>query len=235
MNPPAWMRLAVPKPVRNLLRPVFYRLQTKIVYSQDFYEQEYHSGIYQLPSRDLTSLMTEWEGMGWKEMLFRVLDSIRSPFTPTTLLEVACHHGKTAFWLAERFPEARFYMFDFSRTAVEFCQRNNPIPERSEIWQGDVSDIRHGSNRFDNFFEAATLLDVTEHLPQDLYRAAIRETYRVLQPGGYLLLKQGHEILPEHINILSERQLVQDFCAQGFQVAQALPNRHHLLRKPHAA
>ena len=234
MNPPVWMRLAVPKPVRNLLRPVFYRLQTKITYSQEFYEQDYHCGIYHLPNRNLADLMTEWEDMGWKEMLFRVMDSIHSPFTPTTLLEVACHHGKTAFWLAERFPRTRFYMFDFSSTAVEFCRRHNPIPERSEIWLGDVTDIRNGENRFDGFFDAATLLDVTEHLPQNLYRAAIREIYRVLRPGGYLLLKQGHEILPEHINILSERQLVQDFCDHGFQVAQTLPDRHYLMRKPHA-
>jgi ubiquinone/menaquinone biosynthesis C-methylase UbiE len=235
MNPPIWMRLAIPKPVRNLLRPVFYRLQTKIIYSREFYEQQYHRGIYRLPERDLADLMAEWEQMGWKEMLFQVMDSIRDPLNPRTWLEVACHHGKTAFWLAERFPDTRFYMFDFSSTAVEFCRRNNPIPERSEVWLGEVSDIKREENRFSEFFDAATLLDVTEHLPPDIYLSAIREVYRVLKPGGCLLLKQGHEILPEHINILPERRLVQDFSDQGFELVQKLPDRHYLMKKPYVA
>ena len=235
MNPPVWLRLAVPKPVRNWLRPVFYRLQTKIVYSRSYYEQEYHRGIYRLPERVLSDIMAEWEQMGWKDMLFHVLDSIREPFQPATWLESACHHGKTAFWLAERFPHTRFYMFDFSATAVEFCQSHNPIPERSEIWLGDITDIRNEENRFEGFFEAATLLDVTEHLPQEIYKAAVREVYRVLRPGGWLLLKQGHEILPEHINVLSERRLVNDFCSQGFELVQSLPDRHYLMKKPYVA
>jgi ubiquinone/menaquinone biosynthesis C-methylase UbiE len=229
------MRLAVPKPVRNLLRPLFYRLQTKIEYSKEFYEEDYHRGSYRLPERNLADVMAEWEYMGWKKMLFRVLDSIDRPFQPVNWLEIACHHGKTAFWLAERFPTTKFYMFDFSSTAIEFCRRHNPIPNRSEIWVGDVSDIRSGIHPFGGFFEAATLLDVTEHLPVKLYRAAISEVYRVLCPGGLLLLKQGHEILPEHINILSERQLVRDFVDQGFHLVQNLPDRHYLMQKPHDA
>lgn len=235
MNPPLWMRLIVPKGVRNLLRPVFCRLQTKIIYSRDFYEDDYHRGAYRLHERNLDDVMAEWEGLGWKQMLMKVLDSVSVPLDPHRWLEVACHHGKTAFWLAERFPDTTFYMFDFSATAIDFCRRYNRIPERSEIWVGDVTKIQKGKMSFEGYFDAVTLLDVTEHLPPAVYRATISEVYRVTAPGGYLLLKQGHEVLPEHINVLSERKLVRDFCEHGFQLAQVLPDRHYLLRKPAVA
>jgi SAM-dependent methyltransferase len=226
------MRSIVPKPARNALRPLFYRLQTKIIYSREFYEEDYHRGTYRLDERTYADVMAEWESLGWKKMLLDVVDSVAVPLHPRRWLEVACHHGKTGFWLAERFPETCFYMFDFSSTAVDFCRRHNPIPERSTIWRGEVTDIRTGGNSFDDFFDGATLLDVTEHLPPDVYKATIREVYRVLEPGGHLLLKQGHEILPEHINVLSEKQLIKDFCQQGFRLVQRLPERHYLLVKP---
>lgn len=234
LNPPVWLRLLVPKWVRNFARPLFYRLQRKIEYSKEFYETEYHSGTYRLQERSYQEVMAEWEAMGWKKMLFEVFDRIESPLAPRTWLEPACHHGKTVFWLAERFPETRFFMFDFSQTAIEFCTKYNPIPERSVIWQGDLTRIEHNGMTFDDYFDMATLLDVTEHLPADIYRKTIQEVFRVLKPGAHLLLKQGHEILPEHINILPERVLVRDFENAGFHLIERLPERHYLMRKPFA-
>jgi len=232
MNPPTWMRQLVPPPVRNYFRPLFYRLQTKIEYSRDFYENEYHKGgKYRLHERTLADLMQEWEAMGWKDKLYRCLDTVSVPLSPKRWLEPACHHGKTAFWAAERYPDTCFYMFDFSTPAVEFCKKFNPIPDRSVIWQGDLTDIRHGGESFDGLFDMITLLDVTEHLPTDIYRKTVAELFRVCMPGGWLLLKQGHEILPEHINILSEEQLVSDFVSAGFRLVQRLPDRTYLLTK----
>ena len=155
MNPPVWLRRLTPKFIRNLCRPIFYKVQTKIEYSQEFYEKQYHGEWYRLPERGYAEIMSEWEAMGWKEMLYRVLDTVQCNLDPVNWLEPACHHGKTAVGLAERFPKATFYMFDFSRTAVEFCQNHNPIPGRSVIWQGDITQIEYNSQRFDNFFVAA--------------------------------------------------------------------------------
>lgn len=122
-------------------------------------------------------------------------------------------------------------MFDFSKIAIEWCKKYNPIPHRTTIWQGDVRDISYNGNRFDAFFDVITCLDVTEHLPQKLYTRAIKEMRRVCMLGGLLVVKQGNVPLREHINILDEVALVKDFEKRGFTKIDELPNRCHVLKR----
>ena len=220
-----------PNILLDFLRPLACRVIGRIHYSRCFYEEEYHTKDYALPQQNLLTLMARFEETGQKAKMDAALDEI-GDLTPANWLEIGCQFGKSTFWLAARYPETFFYMFDFAQTAVEFIHKNNPIPERTKVWQGDVSQICCNNQSLDSFFDMVSMLDFTEHLPKEIYRKSITEALRVLKPGGHLLLKQGNEILPEHINIRWEWQLVRDFTKEGFLLERKLPYRHYLLKKP---
>jgi len=232
MKIPRWLVKHTPNFVLGPIRPIAGWLLSNIDYSRDYYEKDYHSHDYRLPEKDLDSVIKRFVDSGQKRKLYEALKQIRDIPEPKNWLEIGCQFGKSAFWLAEYYAAAKFFMFDFSETAIDFIKRNNTIPERSVVWRGDVIDIREGNNSFDEFFEFASILDLTEHLPKDVYFKCIKEANRVLKPGAFILLKQGNEILKEHINIRWEWQLVRDFKNAGFRLTRRLPNRHYLLKKP---
>lgn len=212
------------------IRPIAGVILNRIKYSRKFYEEDYHAQEYDLQNQSLETVMERFEGVG--DRLFKTLEQIEDLPAPETWLEVGCQFGKSAFWLAKRFPTTTFYMFDFAQAAIDFINKYNPIPEQTMVWRGDATDICYEGNRFDNFFDFISILDFTEHLPKPVYKGTIQEAFRVLKPSGYLLLKQGNTIRPEHINIRWEWQLIRDFEKAGFKLERRLPYRHYLMSKP---
>ena len=231
------LKLWIPRPLTALLRPGWRRLRVWIEgrryafeYGQDWYDSGYHAKLGDVSDGQATSLQF-WEAQGYRARLMKVcseLDRYVSFHTGTRYLEVACMYGKTAFWLAERYPELNVWTFDFSNKFVDHCRTHNPIGDRLHIWLGDCTRIRDGDQSFDGFFEFVTCIDVTEHLPDSVYRGLLEELARVVRKGGYLLLMQGNTIQVEHIHILDEEQLVADVERAGFSLVHTLPERHHL-------
>lgn len=222
----------IPNFILDPVRPIAGRLLSNINYSKDFYEEDYHSKEYRLPEENLDAVIKRFVEAGQKQRLYEVLDKIQDVPVPKNWLEIGCAFGKTTFWLAKYYDNTKFFMFDFAQTAIDFINRNNPIPDRTVVWRANVTSIRKDNCTFDDFFEFASLLDITEHLPKDAYFRCVSEAYRVIRPGGFALLKQGNEILPEHINIRWEWQLIRDFKKAGFLLERRLPYRHYLMRKP---
>ncbi len=229
---PGWFTRPFVKYIMPAIRPIerfFYR---GINYSKDFYENEYHSDIFKLEERSYDEIINEWEKEGFKRELVDMLnDFSKSIAANGNWLEVGCMHGRTVWWLYELYPDMKYYMFDFSERAIEWINKNNPIPDGTIVWEGDICDITHKDESFNNYFDYITCIDVTEHLPTDVHRQGIREMFRVLKPGGFLFLRQGISVFPEHINVLSESQLVSDFEEAGFVLSEELPNRYHVFTK----
>lgn len=198
-------------------------------YGQDWYDEVYHPLLTE--GRDFETYLSEWSRHEYRARLEAVFPLIRFPEGPMAWLEVCCMQGKSAYWFLKNYPNARMYMFDFSRSAVEWVQEHFPREWDWEVWQGDIQEIGCGGRAFDDFFDVVTCLDVTEHLPAAVYKNAIHEMYRVLKPTGQLILMQGNTPLPEHINVLPEEQLVADFRSAGFKLVENLPHRHYLLTK----
>ncbi len=200
-------------------------------YSQEWYEKAYHIGRMGLEWKRFSALNDQFERSGYRIMREQVLDEINVPKKTTEWLEVGCHHGLTAYWVAKRFPQVKLYMFDFSRESVMWCQKQFPFPDRAAIWQASVESIKLPHNDLSEFFDFASCLDVTEHLPPLVYKAMIGELWRVLKPDGHLILMQGNAPNVEHIHVLPEEELVADFVNFGFSLVKNLPHRHYLLRK----
>jgi SAM-dependent methyltransferase len=231
------MMQALPAPLQSAVRRIWHpirlgidRRRYRFSYSRDFYEQGYHDNLAAIGADSLGF----WEAQGYRDRLMEVCDSLDCFVrfaAPTRCLEVACMYGKTAFWLAQRYPELKVWAFDFSQRFVEATRTANPIGDRLTVWQGDATDIHLGADRFDAFFDFVTCLDVTEHLPEEVYRRTLAELARVTRAGGYLLIMQGNTVHVEHIHVLPEPELVADVTKAGFERLATLPERHHLFRR----
>jgi len=93
------------------------------------------------------------------------------------VLDVGVGSGSNLRMLAEmKFPQV--IGLDPNPDVVQICQDKGFM----SVQQGSVSDIPFSSESFD--FVLAT--DVIEHVEDDL--AALEEIYRVLRPGGYVLI-----------------------------------------------
>jgi SAM-dependent methyltransferase len=227
----------LPGPIAALLRPGWRRLNLwleqrryQFQYGRAWYESGYHVKLDEVSDGQADTL-DYWEARGYRARLMRVCEELDRHIDLRACgpyLEVACMYGKTAFWLAERYPQLGVWTFDFSERFVEHCKAHNPIGDRLHIWQGECTRIRNDEQSFDAFFDFATCIDVTEHLPDDVYRGLLRELARVIKPGGHLLLMQGNTVQVEHIHIIPESHLVGDLEQVGFTWLVTLPERHHL-------
>ena len=200
----------------------------KFVYGRAVYEGPYHRDSLKLDRRDPEEVLAEWEERGYRQRLRDVWAGMPKAIGGR-VLEVACHHGKSAFWMLEDFPRIeQMHMFDFSRVAIEHCKRYEKHRAKTTIWCGDVTDIWTR----DEYYDWITCLDVTEHLPPKVYKAMLRELWRVCKPNRYLVLMSGSDQqCVEHINLMRDRDLLADFVAIGWRHIASMAHRHYLLHK----
>lgn len=102
------------------------------------------------------------------------------------VFEIGCGRGDFAFWLAENFGDRYAYLeaSDFSHTAIQMA-KNYQKSHKIENLVFSVHDIQN--LKFpDNYFDKIICFETVEHVTHP--KKAIKELYRVLKPGGRLLL-----------------------------------------------
>lgn len=106
------------------------------------------------------------------------------------LLEIGCGRGGFSNYLATHLhTPSKVYACDYSASALDMAQRKY-AHEKISWNQEDIMALSFP----DGFFDMAISCETIEHVP-DPYKA-IRELYRVLKPGGKLLLT-----CPSYFNI----------------------------------
>src|SRR5215213_931268 len=109
------------------------------------------------------------------------------------ILDCGCGTGSNLEMLR---PYGRAIGFDLTRIGTEFAKAHG-----HRVAQASISDIPFRSSSFD----LVTSFDVFQVLPETVEDAAITEMWRVLKPGGWMLLHVAAlEILHGKHSVLSE-------------------------------
>jgi spore maturation protein CgeB len=216
--------------VEELLTNVF-KLGPDFHYSQEWYDNEYHTERLGLDVRIFDEIRVQYEKMPYYKKFCNMLETVDIPSTNLNWLEVGCHVGLTAYWAASKFPNAHLYMFDFSKTPINWLKKEFPFPERATIWQASVEDIKLPDSDLAESMDVVTCLDVTEHLPDGIYKHMITEIHRVMKPGAILILSQGTAPNEEHIHILPEEQIDHDFLSADFEKLSSPHPQWHYFKK----
>ncbi len=161
--------------------------------------------------------MYEREGDYWwfvaRRRLARALLSAYLPSLTGAMLDAGCGTGAL---LAELNTLGFAVGVDFEREALRLTRQRGTFP----VVQARLEALPFASESF----QIAFALDVLEHLPDD--RPALHELYRVLQPGGYLIITvpayrwlwSKHDIALAHYRRYTARALQARLCEAGFQV-----------------
>ena len=198
---------------------------TDFAYTREWYEREYHERLYRLHEATPAAVSAKWCPQGYREQLRAAWALLPGPLSGD-VLEVGIHHGKTACWMLDEFPGIRrVWGVDWSQVAVDFCRklgRRRLIP-----FCGDVRRLRFVAG----FFDAVSCVDFTEHLPPDVYRAALAELTRVSGAGTVLILHHGRSAHPAHVNPISEATLLDDFAGAGWRHIASTADHYHALQR----
>ena len=130
-----------------------------------------------------------------------------------TILDVGCGTGAMSTRLQKW---GRVVSMDFSHLALEFSQRRG----LSHLVGADAMQLPLASNSFD----ALVSMDVLEHIPDD--KLALKEFYRVLKPGGRVLLSvpayphlwSEHDVALQHFRRYLRPELEARFQEAGFRI-----------------
>lgn len=168
----------------------------------------------------------------------RMVFEIYSPEKGEKVLDLGCGVGTFTFELAGR--DVDVVGLDYADESIKICRElAEKLNLKAEFQLADVADTRLESNSFDVVIAA----DLTEHLYPDVFRMFVKESRRLLRPGGKLIiwtpnpghifefLKARNIILKRddgHVGYKTLDELTRDLKGEGFRIERAYHRHSHL-------
>ncbi|MGH9847467.1 MAG: class I SAM-dependent methyltransferase [Blastocatellia bacterium] len=149
-------------------------------------QNEDYEHLYQLEERF-------WWFAGMREVTAALLDPLLPP-RDRAILDAGCGTGGNLEWLARYAGDHSIAGIDLIGTALQFCRERGA----RSLAQASATDLPFA----DRSFDLVTSFDVLVQIPgEGADEQAIRETFRVLKPGGiafvrcaaYEWMKSGHD------------------------------------------
>lgn len=135
---------------------------------------EYYERLYEVEER-------HWWYMGIREAASWILNAQYQGVSGLNILDAGCGTGFTLTWLERYSLPKRAVGIDLSWNAFQFCRRRG----QRLLSQASVLELPLENH----FFDLVVCKAVVQHLRgSESDKLALREFYRVLKPGGCLLL-----------------------------------------------
>jgi ubiquinone/menaquinone biosynthesis C-methylase UbiE len=109
------------------------------------------------------------------------------PSKTSTFLDIGCGSGTKSILLANR--GFKVHSIDFSDSALNFAKKNIQLEKYKKLiklFKEDVTALRFDENYYENILCWGVLMHIIE------YDKAIHEIYRVLKPGGFLIISESN-------------------------------------------
>lgn len=141
------------------------------------------------------------------------------PGAPADVIEVGCGDGFSSLLMQER--GYRISGVDYNDRAIEFARIF--VPEGEFV----VHDIRllHELEVHHGRFDAATCIEVIEHIPSEFHDVVIQGIHKLLRPQGCLVLSVPSHQMPVHIwhyQHFSLEEITSLLEKNGFKVVQSV-------------
>ena len=121
----------------------------------------------------ITRFLSLGQDQSWKQFLYNKLPDLAQP----QCLDLACGTGDISYALASKYAKGRVVGLDLTKEMIALAQKNNTNTNLSFV-QGDMCELSFQDASFDIVTGGYALRNAP-----DLGKA-LRETYRVLRPGG---------------------------------------------------
>jgi len=101
-------------------------------------------------------------------------------------LDIGCADGTNTEHIHKAFPNLTIVGIDYYEKAINYAKETKP---KIKFVTADAHELPFRSN----YFDTVTAIEVLEHLHKP--QKALKEIYRVLKPGGYLVIGQDTDSL----------------------------------------
>ncbi len=147
------------------------------------------------------------------KVVFEQLEKI----TFNSLVDIGCGDGRFIKDLTKRYPEIRVLGIDHSKRAIQLAEAINPGLEykATDILQNSISER----------FDAATLIEVLEHIPTGCLPSFLKAVSDLINQKGYLVLTVPHINTPlpsKHYQHFKAEQL-HDLLSKHFHEITIIP------------
>ncbi len=201
---PLWA-LDVPRAWLRMKRNKYQDLPADVDLEQypHYFRRNFHwqtDGYLSRFSADIYDVSVEFLFLGTADVMRRqviapITRHLRHADTPGTtsrarLLDIACGTGRLLSQLAVAHPKMSLFGLDLSPFYIEHARELLADAKNVSL----VADNAEHLPYVDGYFDVVTSVHLFHELPHDARRNVYREMYRVLEPGGLLVIEDSAQI-----------------------------------------
>ena len=109
---------------------------------------------------------------------------------PRRILDLGCGTGSSTLMLKQAFPQAEVTGLDISPYMLALAEHKGKRANLEVIWRSGLAEATEFSN---SEFDLISLAFLFHETPVEIARSILKECYRLLQPGGQVIILDGNQ------------------------------------------